>query len=399
VLVLLALSSALADLPAEDRWVASDSVAVGLHADGSLVNPAIDLGLKWDPDGPLGPAPLGGDILIAGYPWETWSIEYTAGSTQHTAVCGGPHLASDLVFDWDEPVLTAAMEWIHGAASTAHLDLDVWVAASLDQDVVWLDTRISAKAAVSDLAVARVVDADFDATTTGAYTTLNQAGPGWASAESTWDGRALALAAVDGEGGLCSWCTLPDQVADGSTGPSIDDAQLGVALWLGDLAVGEHTTATVAYGLALGDDFAVDLALEAAASVDRDGDGLSVEEGDCDDREPLAAPGLIEWADGVDNDCDGEVDEDTVLSDDDEDGWTEAQGDCDDADDRVHPEAGPVDGVADADCDGEDDDGSWPAETGDHPVTRDEEVSACATAPGLGLLAWPLLVLVRRRRC
>ncbi len=46
--------------------------------------------------------------------------------------------------------------------------------------------------------------------------------------------------------------------------------------------------------------------------ADADGDGSSTCDGDCDDDEPDARPGLAEAADGLDNDCDGLVDEDFV---------------------------------------------------------------------------------------
>jgi hypothetical protein len=46
--------------------------------------------------------------------------------------------------------------------------------------------------------------------------------------------------------------------------------------------------------------------------ADADGDGSSTCDGDCDDDEPDSLPGLAEVADGLDNDCDGLVDEDFV---------------------------------------------------------------------------------------
>ena len=46
---------------------------------------------------------------------------------------------------------------------------------------------------------------------------------------------------------------------------------------------------------------------------DVDGDGFSVEEGDCDDADADVAPGANERCNGVDDDCDDEVDEGTLL--------------------------------------------------------------------------------------
>ncbi len=50
--------------------------------------------------------------------------------------------------------------------------------------------------------------------------------------------------------------------------------------------------------------------------VDVDGDGVSPDDGDCDDRDADVFPGQIDTCDGVDSDCDGEIDEDA-------EDWTE----------------------------------------------------------------------------
>ena len=106
-------------------------------------------------------------------------------------------------------------------------------------------------------------------------------------------------------------------------------------------------------------------------AVDADGDGYD-EAADCDDADPAVYPGAVETCNGVDDDCDDEIDEDAVdmlalFVDGDGDGSgaepTEAcaigdglaavDGDCDDADPAVHPGAPEVgcNGVDD-DCDG-----------------------------------------------
>jgi MYXO-CTERM domain-containing protein len=96
---------------------------------------------------------------------------------------------------------------------------------------------------------------------------------------------------------------------------------------------------------------------------------------DCDDGSAAIAPGMPEHCDGVDEDCDGEVDDDPVSAltfhkDGDGDGWGDADGrtrqacrvpsgfaimvgDCDDADPDVHPLAAePCDPPRDMNCDG-----------------------------------------------
>ena len=50
-------------------------------------------------------------------------------------------------------------------------------------------------------------------------------------------------------------------------------------------------------------------ALPAAAQVDADGDGYTVDQGDCDDQDPRRSLGHPEACDDqLDNDCDGAVD-------------------------------------------------------------------------------------------
>ena len=95
------------------------------------------------------------------------------------------------------------------------------------------------------------------------------------------------------------------------------------------------------------------------SDFDQDGDGWdSADYGgeDCDDTNASASPGLEEvTGDGVDNDCDGEIDEGLSTKDVDGDGYSEATGDCDDTDATVNPDATEIwyDGI-DQNCDGND---------------------------------------------
>ncbi len=109
---------------------------------------------------------------------------------------------------------------------------------------------------------------------------------------------------------------------------------------------------------------------------DIDNDGYSPAQGDCDDQDYTVNPGADESCNGVDDDCDGTVDNDPVDGDDyytdgDGDGYgantntikacskpngyVDAGGDCDDSDSLIHPGATETswDGV-DQDCDGVD---------------------------------------------
>ncbi len=107
--------------------------------------------------------------------------------------------------------------------------------------------------------------------------------------------------------------------------------------------------------------------------ADDDGDGFAAC-AECDDLDAAIFPGADERCDGVDNDCDGDVDEDDAIdattwyADADADGFGDASStdiacdqpsgfvadasDCDDSDGAVHPAATEVCDGVDNDCDG-----------------------------------------------
>ena len=132
-----------------------------------------------------------------------------------------------------------------------------------------------------------------------------------------------------------------------------------------------------------GDSYGVaDVTAEACAQPT----GYAARSGDCDDAEAAVSPAATELCDGIDNDCDGTVDEDdaadaeTFYADDDGDGYGDAADttaacaapsgtvsddtDCDDSDSAINPGAAEVCDEADNDCDGDtDEDDATDAET------------------------------------
>ncbi len=140
------------------------------------------------------------------------------------------------------------------------------------------------------------------------------------------------------------------------------------------------------------------------AATDADGDGYFADE-DCNDNDASIHPGATELCDGMDNDCDGEIDEEvltTYYADADGDGfgdpdtWVEAcekptgyvpnGTDCDDDLATAFPGNTEVCDDVDNDCDGEVDEdttGIWWADSdGDGYGDPDGEVTACEQPEG-----------------
>lgn len=94
---------------------------------------------------------------------------------------------------------------------------------------------------------------------------------------------------------------------------------------------------------------------ETPGTTDDDGDGYSEAAGDCDDTNADISPAAAEvWYDGLDSDCAGDNDYDQDADGfDASDGYSEAEGDCDDTNAEYNPDAVDViyDGI-DADCSG-----------------------------------------------
>lgn len=137
---------------------------------------------------------------------------------------------------------------------------------------------------------------------------------------------------------------------------------------------------------------------------DADGDEFLPSEGDCDDSSASVYPFAPEvCSDGIDQDCDG-LDTGCETVDNDGDGVTENQGDCDDSAFEINPSAEEYEDGVDNNCDGQIDEGF---ETPTATPTPDAGGCACTQSSseeprsmgwGAGLLSLLALASLRRRR-
>jgi len=103
---------------------------------------------------------------------------------------------------------------------------------------------------------------------------------------------------------------------------------------------------------------AVELEIIAGIYIDDDEDGFTEDQGDCDDTDDRVHPDAVEIYNGIDDDCDGLIDEGTAGYDNDGDGWSYVEGDCNDEDTAIYPGAPELPDGMDNDCDGIIDEGT-----------------------------------------
>ncbi len=146
-------------------------------------------------------------------------------------------------------------------------------------------------------------------------------------------------------------------------------------------------------------------ATDLPADADADADGFTIAEGDCDDVDPSVRPDAAERCDGVDENCNGEIDEGALAvwyADADGDGFGNAEtgvaacdapqnhvqdaSDCDDLAPDVFPGAPERCNEMDDDCDGATDEdgvfGIFPDADGDGLGADDLASSACSLPDG-----------------
>ncbi len=330
-ILILALATAGATEDPSQLQLESPQLTIGVAAGGSLIRGDASVGIRFDPDG-SGSIPLGGDWLTPGEDFDVFTLEWTDTSGEtHRLVDRAPRGDSDFALEWTRRQ-TYLFDVLEGAGEVGPCLLAIRLWLPEDQATLGVDLHCTLLESVSDLSFTRIFDPDPDYGFTASYETHNTTTGGLAAAEGDLDGRSMVLMAdPDPSAGQCSvrWCERAEELV---AAESSEDIPIGVTSQLGSGAAGDELEARFVYAFAMDTETAQTMADTWLNTADLDEDG-SVGQQDCDPLDPDTHPGSPERADGIDQDCDGEVDEGT--GDDDGDGLSEAGGDCDDTDPSV----------------------------------------------------------------
>jgi hypothetical protein len=176
-------------------------------------------------------------------------------------------------------------------------------------------------------------------------------------AESCVSGRCLASNWVDCSDHIDCTTDACDESRDTCVHTAVDrdgDGHFGTACSGDDCDDDDPTAYTGAIEACDG----VDNDCDGVVNEDRDGDGhfdssLCDDGDDCDDDDPLVYPGAPEVCDGIDNNCSGDIDDEEDTDGDGSIDITCSSGDdCDDEDPTVRPGAAEICNGNDDDCDG-----------------------------------------------
>ncbi len=331
------------------------------------------------------------DATYPGTPWAHFQVEFEQGGSSYNQIANSSSGTTLTVVseanESDSSALISVYEYTAGGLEITKIEYWEVDGTVISQQFVLHNAGSSD---ITNLRFQVATDPDHDLSRFGTYSTLNDVddldGDGvsdWTVSLGPSSGIAFGFAPCDPDSATLGHSPGWDQDADlsltdynfGSGDYSMNWVHYEGTLTAGDTAYASNLVvfaddATTAEGL-------VSSEADMCNICDSDGDGAQASwcgGDDCDDTDPSVYPSASEVCDGVDNDCDGTVDEDDAIDaktwyqDADSDGYGNASvtdidcyqptgyvaddSDCDDSLAEVHPGAEEIcgDGVKN-DCD------------------------------------------------
>ncbi len=261
----------------------------------------------------------------------TTTTNAPAARVQHTAVWTGRHMVVWGGYDGYcsldtggryDPVLDVWTPTSWGAPDIRDSHAAVWTGKVM---LVWGGAR----GCGSSYSVLNTGGRYNPETNSWAPISTTDAPPARANAEAVWTGRSMVVWGGDED----SWAMNTGGIYDPVLGLWSPTSSVNApsrrydhtAVWTGSFMIVWGGAGAISTGgcYALGH------------AVDHDWDGVTECGGDCNDDQPSVFPGATELCDGLDNDCNGVVDDRDL----DGDGYAQCAGDCDDTLASAYPGA------------------------------------------------------------
>ena len=374
------------------QTLSGDYVEINYSAGGQWADSSASEGLKVRTS-TTGSSAVFQDVTWPGAPWQHTTLEYRLGTTNYRYEANYTVASTTWTVNSESDLSTSTQKIAEYDLTAGYLDVlrtDTWDKTGTVVQIVFEVTNTHSSTAAGKFRLMHGMDVDIDYSSYSTYNTLNDTvdtdGDGvddFVQSEGPSSGWTVGYGMCDTttqDGGHNNtWSTDADAKYSDDNGASADDT-MHIRQKISTIAAGDTETFTFIFVFGKSPSNAQSLYTSnksTLCSCDADGDGYddtACGGTDCDDTDASIHPGADEYCNGVDDDCDGTIDEDdavdtsTYYADDDGDGYGDATSttdacdapsgyvtddtDCDDTDGAVNPGATEVCNGIDDDCDG-----------------------------------------------